>query len=238
LGDTVTISGAAREALAAWSARLGEAVTLTTPAGPSFRARLVQADASQATLLVYEQMSAPAESGLELILLQALPDKERMELIIEKATELGVDMIVPWKAEKGIGLTEREDRQAKAHRFTARARKAAKQCRRAKIPALMPFSDLAAALAYAGHAGLKIALWEHGGQPLKSVLAQAGPIASAAILIGPEGGLTPGEVEAARGAGFIAASLGARILRTETAAIAAAAIIQFVLGDLGSLEIP
>jgi len=232
LGQTLILTGPALAALRSWSPRPGQAVTLTGP-GASFRARVVTLAEGEARLLVFERMTAPAESSLELILLQALPDKERMELVIEKATELGVTLIVPWQADRGLALAEREARQPKAHRFARRALQAGRQCRRGRVPVILPCTDLNTALEHAGPAELKIVLYEKDAAPLKAILAAAGAVTTAAIMIGPEGGLTAAELDLARAHGFRPASLGSRVLRTETAALAGLALLQFALGDLG-----
>ncbi|HUT53566.1 MAG TPA: 16S rRNA (uracil(1498)-N(3))-methyltransferase [bacterium] len=234
LGDTVALRGPALAALTAWSPRPGLAVTVADGSGNSYRARVTELHADRASLFVFERMKGPAESPLEIILLQALPDKERMELIIEKAAELGADVIVPWKAERGVGLDERDARQKKSRGWQKRALKAARQCRRGKVPFIAPYADLDAALDYAAGADLKIVLWEEARAPLKKILESTAAPRSVAIMIGPEGGLTPAEVETAERSGFISASLGPRVLRTETAAIAALALAQYALGDLGS----
>lgn len=233
IGETLVVAGGDQAALRSWSPRPGGAVTVVAPSGACFRARVMSLRNGRSELFIYERMSGPAESLLELIILQALPERERMELIIEKATELGADLIVPWRAERGITPAERDAAQKKSHRFSERAKKAARQCRRARIPAIAPCSELAAALGFAAGAELKIVLWEGSDRPLKSVLALAGAPRSVAVMVGPEGGLTGGEVEAAMAAGFESVSLGTRVLRTETAAMAAAAIMQYLFGDLG-----
>jgi 16S rRNA (uracil1498-N3)-methyltransferase len=232
LGQEYDLVGPARAALASWKPRLGLAVTVIGPGAKSYRARITGLSETSARVVVFEAMTGPAESRLEIILLQAFPDKERMELIIEKATELGVALIVPWKADKGIGLEEREARQPKAHRFAARALKASRQCRRARAPVIAPVSSLEQALQYAERADLKIALWEKGTTPLGRVIP-AGPVSCAALLVGPEGGITEREIRTIESRGFIPVGIGPRILRTETAAIAGVAILQFRLGDLG-----
>jgi 16S rRNA (uracil1498-N3)-methyltransferase len=232
LGGKVTVSGAARTALGKWSPRPGQAVTVVSEEGRSYRARVLKLAPKSAELLVFEELKGPAESSLELFLLAALPDKERMELVIEKATELGVDLILPWKAERGISLDDREARQKKAHRWQTLALRAAKQCRRGSIPVIMPYADLDTALAMVQSAELKIALWEKAETPLKAVLLP-GAAKSIALLTGPEGGLTENEIIKVSGAGFLPASLGPRILRAETAALIALALAQFTLGDLG-----
>lgn len=228
----VALSGESRQALAKWAPRIGAAVTVVSAEGRNFRARVLKLAPKSAELLVFEEMRGPAESHLELFLLPALPDKERMELVIEKATELGVDLILPWKAERGISLDEREARQKKAHRWQTLALRAAKQCRRGRIPVIMPYSSLDTALKIVKSAELKIALWEKAETPLKAVLLP-GAAKSIALLTGPEGGLTEAEIIKVSDAGFQPASLGPRILRAETAALIALALAQFTLGDLG-----
>lgn len=232
IGETVYLAGPALSSLRSWSPRPGAAVTVSDRSGKSWRARVVLLDPDRAELFIFEEMKASAESSLEIILLQALPDKERMELIIEKAAELGADVIVPWPAERGVSLAERDAGQQKSHRWQKRALKAAIQCRRGKVPLIAPVADLGSALKYAESAGLKIALWENAREPLQKIITGS-KSSSVAVIIGPEGGLTDAEIKTASRHGFISASLGPRILRTETAAIAALSIIQYALGDLG-----
>jgi len=235
VGDTVEIKAADFEALLAWSPRPGSAYTVEAK-GESFRARLVELHEDRASLFVFERMPGAAESPVEIVLLQALPSRERMELIIEKATELGVDMIVPFRAEKGIDLEERESSQKKAHKWPDRAKKAAKQCRRARIPTIAPFMSMEEAMRFAEDADMKIMLLESAGRHLKDLLKGAGKSLKVCILSGPEGGFAEDEVALARDHGFVPVSLGARILRTETAAIVGAALVQYELGDLGGMK--
>ena len=103
-------------------------------------------------------MGGPAESPVEIILLQALPDKERMELVIQKATELGVDVLVPFKSERSIALEQREKRQPKAHRWQEHALSAARQCRRARAPLVAGYTDLAGAIEWARECRLRVVL--------------------------------------------------------------------------------
>ena len=214
--------------------RVGEIVTLSDASGRSFRGRALELAGDQVRLFVFEALGGPAESGLRLTLLQALPDKERMELIIQKATELGADVIVPFHSIHSIRLAEREQKQKKAHRWPAVALAAARQCRRERVPTVAPVTDLAGAIAWAENCQAKVALWEkEKARSLREELREAQAPASATLLVGPEGGLEDEEIEQLRQAGFAIASLGRRILRTETAAIAGLSIIQYAWGDLG-----
>jgi 16S rRNA (uracil1498-N3)-methyltransferase len=168
---------------------------------------------------------------LEIILLQALPEKERMELIIQKTTELGVSVILPFQSEKSISLDERETKQKKAHRWQHIAVKAVQQSRRAKIPYIGACRSIQEVLEDCHEDGLKIVLWEKGGENLKRVLKQH-PTQKIYVMVGPEGGFKEQEVKLVKKEGFIPIKLGQRILRTETAAITIVGILQYELGDL------
>ena len=142
--EEVFIEGPPLEALRFQGGRVGSLVTLSDLQGNDFRGRVLSLSEEEASVLIFDLFLSPTESPLEIVLLQALPEKERMELIIQKATELGVSAIVPFKSERSISLEEREAKQRKAHRWQEIAVKAVQQSRRAKVPrveAYRPFHD-------------------------------------------------------------------------------------------------
>jgi 16S rRNA (uracil1498-N3)-methyltransferase len=231
-GKEVLIKGPPLEALRFQGGRVGSLITLTDSEGNDFRGRIVRLSEKEALVLPFEAFQLPVESPLEVILLQALPEKERMELIIQKATELGVSAIVPFKSERSISLEEREVKQKKAHRWQEIAVKAVQQSRRARVPKVESYRPFQEALNFCGKDGLKILLWEKKGEPLREILKQNHPQKVYAV-VGPEGGFTEEEVALAKDKGFVPVKLGQRILRTETAAITLVAILQYELGDIG-----
>jgi 16S rRNA (uracil1498-N3)-methyltransferase len=231
-GKEVLIKGPPLEALRFQGGRAGSLITLTDSEGNDFRGRIVRLSEKEALVLPFEAFQLPVESPLEVILLQALPEKERMELIIQKATELGVSAIVPFKSERSISLEEREAKQKKAHRWQEIAVKAVQQSRRARVPKVESYRPFQKALNFCGKDGLKILLWEKKGEPLREILKQNHPQKVYAV-VGPEGGFTEEEVALAKDKGFVPVKLGQRILRTETAAITLVAILQYELGDIG-----
>ncbi len=237
VGEEVIIEGPPLEALRFQGGRVGSILTLTDSEGKDFRGRIVRLSGKRASVLPFETFQSPTESPLAIILLQALPEKERMELIIQKATELGVSAIIPFKSEKSISLEEREAKQKKAHRWQEIALKAVQQSRRAKVPKIERYGSFEEALEYCQEEGLKILLWEKEGERLKEVLKRFSEIHSphrkTYLMVGPEGGFAQGEVEFAKKHGFIPVKLGQRILRTETAAITLVGILQYEWGDLG-----
>src|SRR4030042_3162282 len=225
IGKEARIEGPPLEALRFQGGRSGSIVTVTDSEGNDFRGRVLRVSEAEAFILVFEAFPSPTESSLEIVLLQALPEKERMEWIIQKATELGVSKIIPHKSEKSISLEEREIKQKKAHRWHQIALKAVRQSRRAKVPRVEDYRSFLGALEACRGDGLKILLWERGGESLKSIL-KAYPGQKVYAMVGPEGGFTQEEGDSAREEGFIPVKLGQRILRTETAAITLVGILQ------------
>ncbi len=177
-----------------------------------------------------EQVPA-REPRLAVVLWLAVVKFDRFEWALEKATELGVRVIVPLAAERSesalIAAAEK-----RAARWRKILRESAQQARRVRVPELLPAARPAEAFA-ADHSAVRILLSERAtAPPLHDVLrsACAENAASAAVAIGPEGGWTAAEFEAARSAGLLESSLGETILRTETAVCAALASIRFALG--------
>ncbi|NWG02270.1 MAG: 16S rRNA (uracil(1498)-N(3))-methyltransferase [Syntrophaceae bacterium] len=231
-GDELQMKGPLLEALCFQGGRVGHLVTVTDSGGNDFRGRILWLSQTEASIYIFDTFSSPTESSLEIILLQALPEKERMELIIQKATELGVSTILPFKSERSISLEEREAKQRKAHRWQEIAVKAVQQSRRAKVPRVGPYCSFQEALKICEGENLKILLWEKEGENLKDALRRSPP-QKVYVMVGPEGGFTEEEVKLAKDEGFIPVKLGQRILRTETAAITLVGILQYQLGDLG-----
>ncbi len=239
-GEEVLIEGPPLEALLFQGGRRGSIVTLSDPQGMDFRGRVLHLSKERASVLIFDLFPSPTESPLEIVLLQALPERERMELIIQKATELGVSAIIPFKSERSISLEEREAKQRKAHRWQAIAIKAVQQSRRALVPVVEAYQPFQDALSFCSRPldreeTLRILLWEKNGGPLRDLLRQSHPKKIYAM-VGPEGGFTEEEVKSAREAGFVPVKLGQRILRTETAAIILVGILQYELGDLGKVK--
>ncbi len=231
VNQELIIEGPLLEALFFRGGRVGGLVTLADAEGNEFRARILRLSTAEASLRIFERLVSTTESGVEIVLIQALPEKERMELIIQKATELGVSAIVPFKSARSISMDEREAKQKKAHRWQEIAVKAVQQSRRARVPRVESYRSFSEALNRCGGDCLKIVLWEKNGASLRPLLTQAIP-KTICVMVGPEGGFTEEEVAQAKAAGFIPVKLGQRILRTETAAITLVSILQYELGDL------
>jgi len=233
LDQETRLSGAALQALAIWQARPGEVMTLVDTHATAYRARIISLEPDQPNCIPFERLSQPAESFLTVQVYQSLPDRERFELVLQKLTELGVARIMPMLSEHSSTNEERDAGQKTSHRWADLIIKASRQCRRAMLPELLSAQCFTEALKTAGSAELKLMLYEgNSSWTLTEGFGSFRP-QSVALMIGPEGGFSRDEVEQAQGYGFLPVSLGPRILRTETAAIVAATLVQSYLGDLG-----
>jgi 16S rRNA (uracil1498-N3)-methyltransferase len=175
----------------------------------------------------------PEPGAADVWLAQALPKGEKLDLVVQKATELGATRILPLAAERSVTRLDAERAERRTERLRRIAQQAARQCGRSDVPAVDPprtLTDLAGLLLEEpGRRGLLLDPEEGEVR-----LAQAARGASRVLLaIGPEGGFTPAERAQAAEAGFTPVSLGRRVLRTETAGLAALAIVQHLAGDLG-----
>lgn len=214
-----------------WQVRPGDILSFVDPCQSHWRGRVEQ-DGDRWLVVPFQPSSHLPESPVQVDLFQALPQRERFELILEKATELGVRRIIPYQSDRSITLQERDARQRKSHRWPDMVLRAARQCRRLEIPELFETCSWDEALYFGQHAELKLLLFEgESAWSMAELLVRDRPL-RVALLIGPEGGFTSTEIEDACQLGFLPVSLGPRLLRTETAAIAAVAVAQACIGDI------
>jgi 16S rRNA (uracil1498-N3)-methyltransferase len=228
------VSGEPFQALQHWQPRRGEIITVQDTDRQYFRARIKELSPEGAVIHAFERRELSSGAELEIMLHQALPEKERMEWIIQKTTELGVHAIIPFQSQRAISLEERERKQKKAARWPFIALRAAKQCRRPAIPHIFPFCTFRESLQLARQSQIRILLWEkqQAVQDVNDFLNQNRGARRISFMVGPEGGFTEQEVSLAVQAGFTPLRLGPRILRTETASLVILSILQFTLGDL------
>ena len=179
---------------------------------------------------VEREVSVQRESPLDVTLLQGIARGERMDLIVQKATELGVTRIIPFTAERSVVRVEAKLRERKHEHWQAVAVSACEQCGRNHVPTVTAPCSLDQALSELRGESLRCLLAADGTQSLVSAATRS-PAQPCVLLIGPEGGLTEAEVNLALSHQFIACRLGPRVLRTETAGLAALAALQAVRGD-------
>jgi 16S rRNA (uracil1498-N3)-methyltransferase len=160
----------------------------------------------------------------------AIPKKDKMDDIVDKLTQLGVQGIIPMQTARVVALPPEESRKGKLERWQRIARAASQQSRRDHVPVVSQITDIGKVISTPQRFDLKLVLTlEADARNIGNVLA--GTLPSAVLLmIGPEGDFTPEEVESARKAGFIPTSLGIHVLRVETAAIAVTSYLSVALG--------
>ncbi|PYM18501.1 MAG: 16S rRNA (uracil(1498)-N(3))-methyltransferase [Candidatus Rokuibacteriota bacterium] len=211
--------------------RPGDTVVATDGAGRDYTVRLdTVGEAATGTVLAAER--GTPESPLAITLVQGVPKGDKMEAIVRAATELGVARVRPALCERTIVRLEPGRWRERARRWQRVAREAAKQCGRAVIPEVEAPRPLVEWLAAKDPVDLALCFWEGGGVPLAQALGDMRAARSALLVVGPEGGLSPAEVDAARTHALTVTSLGPRILRTETAGPAVVALLQARFGDL------
>ncbi|MDR0397146.1 MAG: 16S rRNA (uracil(1498)-N(3))-methyltransferase [Oscillospiraceae bacterium] len=209
--------------------RAGDRVGLIDGLGSSFAAVLVEAGERVSAEIV--ESLPPNEPRLRTTLYQGLPKLDKLERIIQQSTEIGVDRIVPVLFERCDAKIFSKERAARGNRI---ARESSKQCGRAVCPPVEPmisFDECAARVSLEENAYL---FWERAVEPFAEQFAKRPPgLRRASIIIGPEGGVSDAEAERLVRAGAIPVSLGSRILRTETAPVAALALMLGLYGDMG-----
>ena len=255
-GNRITISGEkARYLISVLRCSAGDELQVFDGEGSLYKSEITEIENKKVIIDLLEQISLNAESPLNLTLVQGILKGEKMDVVVQKATELGVKEIIPAITERSqIRHTRKVDRWRKI------AEEASKQSGRTMIPVVhepMEFSNFfedycnppIPPLEKGGKGGFEslvnshkikgFIFWEEGGLPLKEAIHRFAnsPIhqftnSPIYLLVGPEGGFSKEEVSLAVSKGLIAVSLGKRILRAETAAISAVALIQFLLGDI------
>lgn len=170
-----------------------------------------------------------AEPDVEITLFQAVPKNDKLDFIVQKATELGAVRIVPFLSKRCVSRPDAKSADKKVQRLQRIAYEASKQCGRGKIPGVMPFTDFKSAVNSIDSDTLPIIFYECGGKKLSELDLSYKKIA---VFIGSEGGFEKEEVDYALSKGATAVHLGERILRCETAPVAALAVLMNLTGNL------
>lgn len=200
----------------------GGDVTIIDGRGKAYSARIDSIVKKDVFINILGPLALNTEPFSPLVLCQGMLKGEKMDIVIQKATELGIAEIVPLVTERSI---VKETRKVK--RWHAIAEEAAEQCGRAVIPVIREPEQLSSVLTGNNVNGLFFR--EHGGLKLADALCSLDRSRAVHIFIGPEGGFTAEEISMAENSGVAGATLGRRILRSETAAIVATALVQFLI---------
>lgn len=227
--------GAARHVARVLRLGVGDALRLFNGRGGEFEATIDSARRDEVTARIGAHHDMERESPLRIVLLQGIARGEKMDLILQKATELGVHAFVPVKMARSTVRLDERTALARQQHWQAVVASACEQSGRNAVPAVAAPATLSQCLGPAPGLRLLLAPGE-GSRPLSVLLAGATPAGGlperVELLVGPEGGFDPAETAAATAAGFQSCRLGPRILRTETAGLAALAALQSLAGDL------
>jgi len=213
--------------------KAGDEIIVFDSLGKEYEGTIIEETTSSVVIKIQNIFLSKRDSPLDVTLAQSLLKGEKMDYLIQKATELGVKEIIPFFSSRSVPLLEKSGRLKRHHRWGRIAIEASKQCGRGVVPKIEPLQDYSEMLQIASPGSLCLILWEREGGQLKKVLERSKEKTRIFFIIGPEGGFSQEEVEEAKRAGFIPVTLGRRILRAETASLCLLSIIQYEQGDIG-----
>ena len=208
--------------------RPGEELTVCDGRGTDYRCRVVQAEEEAVRLEICSSGPNETEPRLSVTLYQALPKGDKLEWILQKAVELGAARIVPVQTRYCVAKLTQKEYEKKRPRYERIVLEAAKQCGRGIIPEVGNLLTLEQALAEC--TSRSIVCYEGGGSPIRDLVRPEDETLS--LLIGSEGGFSPEEIHLCESAGVSRATLGKRILRCETAPIAALTLVFAAAGEM------
>lgn len=207
----------------------GDMLTVCTGDGNDYGCIIDDINKDGARLAVCYKQASDSEADIKVSLYQGVPKGDKFEDIIQKCTELGVYEIIPVLTKRCVSRPQEKQAEKKRQRYARIALEAAQQSGRGIVPEIKKMTELKTAVSQC-EAEIKIVFYEGGGEPLSALIKKGAK--SAAVFIGPEGGFEKEEVELLKQNGAVAATLGKRILRTQTAPIAALSAIMLLTGNL------
>lgn len=210
--------------------KIGEYIVLCDNENTDYLCRIISVQKDITELEILEKRENEATPGVEITLFQCLPKSDKMDFIVQKATELGASSIVPVLSKRCVSRPDEKSMAKKLQRWEKIAEEASKQCGGGKIPPIGRLTDYKQAVSEYSKIGLGILFYECGGKSLSELpIKEASKIG---IFVGSEGGFEAEEAEYAEKNGIAAATLGKRILRCETAPIAALSVLMNLTGNM------
>jgi len=211
----------------------GDKIGLFDGKGFEYEAKIVDVSPGRVQVSLIRRFLSTAESPLKIIVAQAFLKEKKMDGLVRQLSELGIVKWIPFIAERSVPRPYKKQLSARAKRWEKIAKEALKQCRRGRIMKIGETVSFEEMLNLGQSYDLKVTFWEDELQPVHAKLAGSdGQINNIFALIGPEGGFTQKEINKARDCGFATVGLGPRILRAETATIAACVLLQYLFGDM------
>jgi 16S rRNA (uracil1498-N3)-methyltransferase len=211
---------------------VGDRLTIFDGSGTEYEGEIVELRSTLARIVIQRCSLPQRDSPLEITLAQSMLKGEKMDTLVQKATELGTTEIIPFFSSRSVPLLEKKQEMKRHLRWEKIAVEASKQCGRGVLPKIWPIQDYPGILQLASQESVKLILWEREGSGLKETLRRSKG-KGIFFVVGPEGGFSEREVEEAKRNGFTPIFLGKRILRSETASLSLLSILQYEWGDLG-----
>lgn len=236
VGPTIIITGSDAEHIKrVLRMKQGDRIELFDGRGFEYDARIENFLVGSVEVSIIKRFLSVSESPVQIIIAQALLKDKKMDILTRQFTEIGITKLIPFTAIRSIPKPDKRRLSVRKKRWEKIAIEALKQCRRGYVTEIgetVTFNDV---LIMGNDCELKIVFWENESKPISDVIQHVHERKYKKILavLGPEGGFSEKEIENAKACGFVTTSLGPRILRAETAAIAACTILQYLFGDMG-----
>lgn len=230
IGENVIITGTdAAHISKVLRMKRGDLAVICDGNGTDLLCRINESGEKAVELDIIERKPSVGEPGVKLRLFQCCPKSDKMDFIVQKAVELGASEVIPVVSKRCVSRPDAKSAAKKGERWQRIADEAAKQCGRGRLPAVGELLTFAEAVeTFSAEKG--IIFYECGGEKMNSIVDEN--VGSIDVFIGSEGGFEKAEVELAKSAGIIPATLGTRILRCETAPVAAIAVLMNLTGNM------
>jgi len=213
----------------------GDHLKLIDGTGVEYTAEINKIEAGKVEVAVRNTQQPETGPKIRTMVAQAFLKDKKMDDLVRSLSELGIDGWIPFFSQRSIARPDKKPLAGRIQRWKRIAAAALKQCRRKSMLEISDTLSWEEVLELGQSFDLKIVFWEHETKPLNRNIwnAAGATLGSVMVMLGPEGGFTDQEIETARQAGFVTAGLGPRILRAETATLAASTLVQYIFGDMG-----
>ena len=212
----------------------GDTLALFDGSGMEYPSEIIEATARDVTLRILSKHQGKSESPIHIRVGIGLLKANKMDLVIQKISELGVQEVFPVSARRAVPALDPDRAEQRRERWQTIAREASRQSGRSTVTDVGQVSSLDEFVGRSGDADISLLFTTAATRPLDELATQqVGRPGRVLLLVGPEGGFSPEEEQIAQGQGFLRVGLGPRVLRAETAAILAVGLVQYAFGDLG-----
>lgn len=215
--------------------KAGDKIWLFDGKGFEYEARITDVSSKSVGVSIIDAFPSDSESPVSITVAQAFLKERKMDGLVRQITELGITRWIPFFSERSVSRPDEKRLQTRLTRWKKIAKESLKQCRRGRVPEIAETVSFESVLDLSLASDIKIIFWENEPEAIPFPVMQPAAKKNKRIflIIGPEGGFAGPEVAAAGRFGFYSATLGPRILKAETATVAACTLVQFLYGDLG-----